>query len=143
MGEKRDNFLKQYDVTSQCEALMHCSIPPLLMFYFIQIDIVGTFTESDCLVPFPERFIDMFRPSVGNCSFCQIDSIPTKSNITDVEFYEKYAYSGMPVLVTDGMKGWETDQFNLQFFKELYSNVTLGNPNPMASNLSLICPSFS
>ncbi|XP_037076773.1 uncharacterized protein LOC119097936 [Pollicipes pollicipes] len=44
------------------------------------------------------------------------------SNITPQEFELKYAYSGRPVIITDGTANWTAPAvFNFQFFKELYA----------------------
>jgi hypothetical protein len=77
-------------------------------------------TQTECIFENFEFIADMFRPFV-DCSVCNITGIDRVSNISQKEFLEKYAYSGRPVVITDGAKGWPAaDVFSFEFFKELY-----------------------
>lgn len=90
--------------------------------YWLELD--DLLINSDCLLPGSETLQDIFRPQISDCSYCQIDSIHIRNNLTDEEFYDKYAYTGIPLLVSDGMKGWNTDVFSFQYFKQLYHEKT-------------------
>ena len=91
------------------------------------IDLKSTFarvgvdiSEIQCVVDNFEFIADMFRPYV-DCSVCNITGIDRISNISQREFLRKYAYSGRPVVITDGARGWSAlDKFSFEFFKELY-----------------------
>ena len=76
--------------------------------------------NDHCLVATPEFVQDVFRPSIADCSFCKINNIPDTHNLTEDEFYKNYAYTGFPLLVTDGMKNWKTELFNYENLKTLY-----------------------
>ena len=76
--------------------------------------------ETECIIENFEFISDMFRPFV-DCTVCNIAGIDRVSNLSQKEFLENYAYSGRPVVITDGAKGWPAgDVFSFEFFKELY-----------------------
>lgn len=77
-------------------------------------------TES-CVVDMPEFVNDVFRPPV-ECSFCEnVTEVKTVYNISQEEFEELYAYTGVPVVVGDGTQNWTAPAyFSFEFFKEIY-----------------------
>lgn len=77
--------------------------------------------HEPCIVNMPEFVNDVFRPPV-ECSFCEnVTEVRTVSNISQAEFEELYAYSGVPVVIADGTQNWTApDYFSFEFFKELY-----------------------
>lgn len=77
-------------------------------------------TEVECIIENFEFIADMFRPYV-DCSLCNITGIERVSNISQRDFLEKYAYSGRPVVITDGAKEWAAlEVFSFEFFRDLY-----------------------
>ncbi|KAL1455097.1 hypothetical protein WDU94_009216 [Cyamophila willieti] len=62
-----------------------------------------------------------------NCDFCRnVDTVKKLSNLSPQEFEEEYAYSGVPVVITDAMTNWTVQKvFKYQFFKDLYANSNL------------------
>lgn len=57
-----------------------------------------------------------------DCSFCvNITEARRVSNLSQEEFFTKYAYSGIPIVVTDATDKWKARElFSYQFFKRLY-----------------------
>ncbi|XP_043218451.1 uncharacterized protein LOC122379903 [Amphibalanus amphitrite] len=76
---------------------------------------------EQCTIEMPPMMADLTTAPV-NCSMCaDIDRVDRVSNITPEEFEQKYAYSGRPVVVTDGTANWTAPRvFNFNFFKKLY-----------------------
>ncbi|XP_060552089.1 uncharacterized protein LOC132713484 [Ruditapes philippinarum] len=74
-----------------------------------------------CIVNMPEYVSNMFRPPV-ECSFCEnMTEVNTVYNISQEEFEELYAYTGVPVVVGDGTQNWTAPKyFSFEFFKEIY-----------------------
>jgi hypothetical protein len=103
-------------------------------FYFYKIDM----EQEVCIVRTWDIIQDLTRPPVS-CSMCNsIKNIPRVSNITPEEFEEKYAYSGIPVIITDAMENWTAVQsFNFQFFKSIYSE-----DSPSLINVERNCQFF-
>lgn len=80
--------------------------------------------ESEmCSVYMPEFVSDIFRPPV-DCSFCKdLKEVKTLYNISQEEFEQLYAYSGVPVVIGDGTANWTAPKvFSFEFFKDLYKN---------------------
>ena len=85
--------------------------------YIIDFDV-----EKDiCLIPYPEIILDMFRPPV-NCSICkEVHMVDRVNSLSKEEFVRKYAYTGRPVVITDGAKDWSApDHFSFSYFKSIY-----------------------
>ena len=85
-----------------------------------------------CAVEMPDLIHDLFRPPV-ECNFCKnVTKIDTVYNITQQEFEELYAYTGVPVIVGDGTANWTAPQhFSFEFFKGLYSPGSQALENQM------------
>ena len=83
----------------------------------LQIDL----EKETCLVPASETYLDFFRPPV-DCSICEdVDTVDVVTNLTKDEFFEKYAYTGRPVLIRNGSKNWTaSSHFSFEFFKNIY-----------------------
>ena len=77
--------------------------------------------SEPCIVEMPEYVTNMFRPPV-ECSFCEnMTEVKTVYNISQEEFEELYAYTGVPVVVGDGTQNWTAPKyFSFEFFKEIY-----------------------
>ncbi|XP_077980612.1 bifunctional arginine demethylase and lysyl-hydroxylase JMJD6-A-like [Glandiceps talaboti] len=79
---------------------------------------------TPCLVDTNFVVMEMTRPLV-KCDMCMaLDTAPVVENLSREEFMEKYAYSGVPVLVTGATVNWTAmDTFSFGFFKELYTGT--------------------
>ena len=77
--------------------------------------------KEPCLVVATESYLDLFRPPV-DCSVCEsVDTVDVVVNLTKEKFYEKYAYTGRPVLIRNGSKDWTAlSHFSFEFFKNIY-----------------------
>jgi len=86
-------------------------------------DVTGedALVETECLLVTPEIVLDLFRPSV-DCNECKNIKQPIyTSNISAVEFAQKYAFSMQPVVILDEQAGWNAkDVFSYDYFKQLY-----------------------
>ena len=85
-------------------------------------------TEEDihnepCLVEWNDRILDMARPPV-DCKMCRgLKQVQRVSKITPEMFEENWAYSSVPVVITDAMKNWTAPQtFSFYFFKDIYAD---------------------
>ncbi|WAR11634.1 hypothetical protein MAR_025814 [Mya arenaria] len=84
--------------------------------------LTGSVPEHEqCAVNMPEFVSNVFRPPM-ECSFCKdVKEIKTVYNISQEDFEELYAYSGVPVVIGDGSANWTaTEFFSFDFFKDLY-----------------------
>ena len=80
------------------------------------------FSKDICLIEVPDNLFDWTRPPV-DCSICRgIKQVARVSNLNPNLFEVKYAYTGVPIVVTDGAYNWTAQEhFNIEFFKNLYS----------------------
>ncbi|KAF7493075.1 Bifunctional arginine demethylase and lysyl-hydroxylase JMJD6 [Sarcoptes scabiei] len=80
-------------------------------------------SQSNCLVPLPNYLQNAFVPA-QDCRFCsEITEIKRERSISSEEFSKKYAYTKVPVIITDAQVNWTAQQiFNFDFFKNLYLN---------------------
>lgn len=78
-------------------------------------------TQESCAVVPPDFFNSIMRP-IDNCDMCiDVTEIKRVSNISKEEFLEKYAYTGIPVVITDALVNWTAmTKLNFKFLKELY-----------------------
>ncbi|KAJ8303305.1 hypothetical protein KUTeg_019701 [Tegillarca granosa] len=78
--------------------------------------------NEPCLVPLYEPLSELTRPPL-NCGFCRnISKVEKISNIQPETFESLYAYSAVPVIITDASKNWTAPNvFSFEFFKSLYS----------------------
>nr|CAH0111864.1 unnamed protein product [Daphnia galeata] len=79
--------------------------------------------QKQCYIAMPVDNRNVFRPPV-DCDFCRdLHRVDIVQHISPQEFESKYAYSGRPVIVKDGLVNWTaTDVFNYEFFSDLYAN---------------------
>ena len=103
-------------VLYQQELLTHQSL-----YKFAQKIMDFDIEKDNCLIPYPEIILDMFRPPV-DCSICkEVHQVDRVSSLSKQEFVRKYAYTGRPVVITDGTKGWTASQyFSFKYFKSIY-----------------------
>jgi histone arginine demethylase JMJD6 len=84
------------------------------------------FTKEECALRLPDFFNSVTRP-IDNCdSMCppNLRKIERISNISKEDFLAKYAYTGVPVIITDAIAEWSAlKTFNFKFLKDLYMNI--------------------
>lgn len=66
--------------------------------------------------------LDLVRPPV-ECSICRnLTTVDRLSQISPELFELKYAYSGVPVVITDATRNWTAlEAFSFEFFRNIYS----------------------
>ncbi|XP_012942495.1 uncharacterized protein LOC106012863 [Aplysia californica] len=81
----------------------------------------GYFESEICLLKASQTAQDLARPPIS-CEFCEdVHEVPRVSQISPDDFERKFAYSGHPVIVTDGASNWTaTTTFSFDFFRDLY-----------------------
>ncbi|KAK8783254.1 hypothetical protein V5799_015406 [Amblyomma americanum] len=79
-----------------------------------------------CVVDMPARVQNGMMPPL-DCKVCQdLRRVSRRSSLSHLDFESKHAYSGVPVVVTDGASNWTALQsFSLNFFKDLYQDAAL------------------
>ncbi|KAK2150211.1 hypothetical protein LSH36_418g02081 [Paralvinella palmiformis] len=94
--------------------------------------------KEPCLIESGEGLVDYTRPPV-DCHICiGIKQVDRVLNIRPEEFEAKYAYSGHPVVITDGTKSWSAiDEFSFEFFKSIYPK-----DSPALMNIEQTCQFF-
>ncbi|XP_019644361.1 PREDICTED: bifunctional arginine demethylase and lysyl-hydroxylase JMJD6-like [Branchiostoma belcheri] len=87
-------------------------------------NLMESLTSSPCAVEFPTLLDEMTRP-IADCSMCKgIRSAPVLENISKEDFLQKYAYSGVPLLVKGATKSWTAmEAFSYEFLKDLYEGT--------------------
>ena len=94
--------------------------------------------KEPCLIMNREGFGDLARPPV-DCGICSgIKDIDRVSNLKPDSFEDQYAYSGRPVVITDGMSAWTASEtFSFMFFKSIYAS-----DSPVLQNVEQNCQFF-
>ena len=82
------------------------------------------FHESPCAISNNGFLMEVARPLM-NCEACRdLRQVPIEENISKELFMEKYAYTGVPVLVKNATKSWTAmSNFSYNFFKDMYTNT--------------------
>lgn len=95
-----------------------------LVAKWMQFNNFKDFSKEECALIMPDLLNSVLRP-VDNCGMChRLTEIKRVSNISKEEFLRNYAYTGVPVIITDAIKNWSALKvFNFQFLKDLYLNV--------------------
>jgi hypothetical protein len=77
--------------------------------------------HEECAIPMPDLLFPAVRP-IDDCSMClNVKEIKRVSKISKQEFLDKYAYTGIPVIITDATENWSAmNEINYKFLKELY-----------------------
>lgn len=85
--------------------------------------------EEYCLIDHTLSSLEISRP-IANCSMCQgLKSVPRVENISQREFRIYYAYSGVPLVVTNATSKWTAFKvFDFKFLKKLYNMSKSGRP---------------
>lgn len=89
-------------------------------------------SSERCALELPSELSKAFR-SPENCNFCEnVTEVDRIANISPDEFERKYAYSGLPVIVTDATSTWTAlKTFDFWYFKELYEEAKKRTNEPM------------
>lgn len=82
------------------------------------------FHESPCALSNSGLVMEIARPLM-DCELCRnLREVPIEENISTERFMEKYAYTGVPVLVKNATKTWTAmSNFSYHFFKDIYTNT--------------------
>ncbi|KAG0414469.1 hypothetical protein HPB47_008413 [Ixodes persulcatus] len=78
-----------------------------------------------CVVAMPARVQSALMPPV-DCAMCRgLKSIERKTSLSQWDFELNHAYTGVPVVVTDGASNWTAlRSFSLEFFKNVYASAS-------------------
>lgn len=89
-------------------------------------------SDERCALELPSELSKMFR-SPENCNFCEnVTEVDRIANISPDEFERKYAYSSLPVIITDATSTWTASEtFDFWYFKELYDAARKRTNKPM------------
>ncbi|XP_064122537.1 uncharacterized protein LOC135226756 [Macrobrachium nipponense] len=93
---------------------------------------------EQCTIDMPPAVQDLFRPPV-DCGMCRdVTHVEKIHSVSPAFFEERYAYSGRPVVVTDGQQNWSArNTFSFAFFKSIYSE-----DSPVLENFERTCQFF-
>ena len=96
----------------------------LLNLYFNSVNL--EISEELCIVPNHDLVNGMFRKPL-DCGFCKdVENISRVTNLHQQTFYDKFAYSGRPVIIEDATANWSAAEvFSFQYFKDLYSDESV------------------
>jgi hypothetical protein len=86
---------------------------------------IDDITTEECVLYSPDLTSAVARP-VEDCSMCAqpLTHIDRISNISKADFLTHYAYTGVPVIITDAINEWSAlSLFTFAFLKDLYLNV--------------------
>jgi len=80
--------------------------------------------HEECAIPMPDLLFPTVRP-VDDCSMClNVKKIKRVNKISKQEFLDKYAYTGIPVIITDATENWSAmNVINYKFLKQLYLSL--------------------
>lgn len=82
---------------------------------------IEDFSKEECAIYSPDYLNSITRP-INKCKMCEgLNEIKRIENVTKEEFLSKYAYSSVPVIITDALRNWTAMQVvNFEFLKGLY-----------------------
>lgn len=97
------------------------ALPLLSLLSFVGYGAWNYSQDYPCYYFVPEPLHEIMGPLI-DCNFCKgIDHAPRLSNLSQVEFIQKYGFSGQPIIVTDATSSWKAmSVFSYDFFKQLY-----------------------
>lgn len=81
-------------------------------------------SREECALIMPELFNAALRP-FDSCDMCSnLTQIERVRNLSKEDFLRKYAYTGVPVIVTDAIKNWSALRvLNFDFLRNLYLDI--------------------
>lgn len=101
-----------------------------LISKWMQWNNFSDYTSEECAAVMPDLLNSIFRPK-DNCGMCQpnvLTEIKRVKNISKEEFLAKYAYTGVPVIITDAIKNWSALRIlSFGFLKDLYLDINAKN----------------
>ncbi|XP_076452809.1 uncharacterized protein LOC143288316 isoform X2 [Babylonia areolata] len=85
----------------------------------------GEITESPCIIDSNVITDEIYRPVV-DCDMCRdVYGVPEERNLSAERFYQRYAFTGRPVLVKGATANWTAmNHFSFRFFRDLYQKTT-------------------
>lgn len=98
--------------------LLAVSVGLIVASYELLFDYV---LATPCLVESNIISEEICRQKV-NCNMCRdVLGVPEEWNLSSDDFYEKYAFTGRPVLVKEAIRNWTAmSHFSFKFFQKLY-----------------------
>jgi hypothetical protein len=98
----------------------------------------GSESTEICAVDVIDYISEISRPPTS-CDFCRnVSSVEKLNHVSPEQFEKVYAYSSVPVVITDGTTNWTASKvFSYQFFKSLYSKGS-----PALQNVEENCQFF-
>lgn len=108
------------------------------VWFALHGDETGSERSEICAVNAIDYIAEISRPPTS-CDFCRNVSSVEKLDHVSPEYFEKvYAYSSVPVVITDGTQNWTASKvFSYEFFKSLYSKGS-----PALQNIEENCQFF-
>jgi hypothetical protein len=97
-----------------------------LIAQWMQYNDFTDLTKESCAFLLPEFFNPVLK-KVDDCSMClNVYKIERVEQITREDFLNKYAYTGVPLVIVGAVKNWSAmNTFNFEFLKELYTRKDL------------------
>ena len=104
-----------------CYAGLFYMLPILSVLSVIGYGAWNYYQDYPCYYFVPEPLHEILGP-LADCDFCKgVNHAPRLSNLSRVEFIQKYGFSGQPIIVTDATSTWKASSvFSYDFFKQLY-----------------------
>ncbi|XP_076459674.1 uncharacterized protein LOC143292893 [Babylonia areolata] len=101
--------------------LLAVSVGCSVACYELMFDYVVT---TPCLVDNNLFSDELWRPKV-DCNMCRnVVDVPEEWDISSDKFYEKYAFTGRPVLIKEAVLNWTAmSHFSFKFFQTLYRGI--------------------
>ena len=124
LGIDRRKFKKKTETVWIC--LISAAITVICAVLFTNSEYGESFfrdlADEYCLVDHTLSSLEVSRP-ITNCSMCQdLKSVTRMDNISQDEFRRHYAYTGVPLVVTNATRKWTAFKvFDFKFLKKLYN----------------------
>ncbi|KAK6634576.1 hypothetical protein RUM43_011977 [Polyplax serrata] len=118
-------FFKRYQIlisTAVFCILVHAGILSPSSIPWLRWSRWSNMRNDPCTLEMPDELTKIFRPPVA-CTICRdVTAVEKVANLSPAIFEERYAYTGRPVVVVDGMTNWTAQHvFNFEFFKKIYT----------------------
>lgn len=92
--------------------------------YWLNYYDIEDITKEECAIPIPDLLFPAVKP-IDDCSMCiNVNEIKRVSKISKEEFLTKYAYTGVPIIITDASQNWTAmKEINYNYLKKLYNDI--------------------